>query len=84
MLECFKGGKEGRLIYFLNGIRVNKAIAQAYAKQNNTKLPSCLRKKGQVVVGSETNKQKSRSRNTKSSTMIAKMPVKKQIGRAHV
>ena len=70
MLECFKG-KEGRLVYYLNGIRVNKAIAQAYAKQNNTKLPSCLRKKGQT-----NDVKNSRSRKNRSNVSTQKFSLK--------
>ena len=48
MSECLKS-KSGRPVYYLNGERVSKAIAEAYAKQHNTKLPVCVRRTSKNV-----------------------------------
>jgi len=43
MLECIKGSR-GRMIYYINGNRVNPKIAELYAQTNNLKIPKCSRK----------------------------------------
>ncbi len=43
MLECIKDSN-GRPVYYINGKRVNKITALAYAKSNNKKLPTFMRK----------------------------------------
>ncbi len=42
MLECIKD--KGRIVYYIDGKRVNKLTALAYAKSNNKKLPTVMRK----------------------------------------
>ena len=44
MLECFKSKNSKGNIYYLNGTRVSKEVASAYAKANNKSLPSCVKK----------------------------------------
>jgi len=43
MLECIKDSN-GRPVYYINEKRVNKITALAYAKSNNKKLPTFMRK----------------------------------------
>jgi chromosome segregation ATPase len=43
MLECIKDVK-GRPVYYIDGKRVTKLVALAYAKSNNKKLPTVMRK----------------------------------------
>ena len=47
MLECFKNkSRDGKnnSSYYLNGVKVKKSVAEAYARANKKSLPSCVKR----------------------------------------